>query len=107
VLRFVVGLALRRVETGFPLATFLVNLSGCFAIGLVAGLLPEDRPAPRLFWITGVLGGYTTFSTFGYETHALIRDGSLTWAALNAGGQVALGLLGVTLGLTVAKLARA
>ena len=61
-------------------------------------------PTGRLFLMVGVLGGYTTFSTFGYETIALLRDGSTGAALLNAVGQVALGLLAVWAGAAAARM---
>lgn len=100
------GLVYRYVEAQFPYATFLVNVSGCFGIGFLA-VLAEERfaigPEARLFLMTGVLGGYTTFSTFGYETFTLARDGSYALAALNVVGQVALGLLAVWAGVVAAR----
>jgi len=106
-LRYLAGGAVHRVlPASFPYATFLINVSGCFGIGLLAALA-EDRfvltPQARLFWMVGVLGGFTTFSTFGYETFALLRDGSQTAALLNAAGQVLLGLLAVWLGMASAR----
>ena len=90
----------------FPWATFLVNVSGCFVIGLLA-VLTEERgpvnPGTRLFLMVGVLGGYTTFSTFGYETLNLMREGSHALAAANAMGQLLLGLAAVWAGMTVAR----
>ena len=84
----------------------MINVTGCFGIGFLA-VLAEERmllgPGARLFLMVGVLGGYTTFSTFGYETIALLRDGSLVAAALNVLGQVALGLLAVWVGMTAAR----
>lgn len=100
------GLVYRFLPTSFPYATFLINVSGCFAIGALA-VLAEERfvvgAGARLFWMVGVLGGYTTFSTFGYETLALIREGSQAAALLNAAGQLLLGLLAVWLGMVVAR----
>jgi CrcB protein len=100
------GLVYRWLPATFPWATFLINVTGCFGIGFLA-VLAEERmvlgPAARLFLMVGVLGGYTTFSTFGYETTALLRDGSVGAAALNALGQVVLGLLAVWGGMTAAR----
>ena len=100
------GLVYRYLEASFPYATFLINVSGCFGIGFLA-VLAEERfaigPPARLFLMTGVLGGYTTFSTFGYETFTLARDGSYALAALNVTGQVALGLLAVWAGVVAAR----
>jgi CrcB protein len=100
------GLVYRVVPPNLPWATLLVNVSGCFAIGLAA-VLTEERgpvgPAARLFLMVGVLGGYTTFSTFGYETLNLIREGSHTLAAANAVAQLLLGLAAVWAGMVVAR----
>lgn len=99
------GSAGRYLATGFvqraapesllPVGTAAVNISGCFAIGLVAGLA-ESRgllsPAARAFLIVGLLGGFTTFSAYGYETLQLLRDGHLPRAALYAVGQLVIGI---------------
>jgi len=98
--------ALSRSAT-FPWGTFAVNVTGCFAIGLLAQLA-ESRGVPsgqgRTFLFVGVLGGYTTFSAFGNETIGLLRGGEALAAAANAGGQVVLGLLAVVLGRAAAQL---
>ena len=100
------GLVYRVVSPELPWATLLVNVSGCFAIGLLA-VLSEERgpigPAGRLFLMVGVLGGYTTFSTLGYETLSLMRAGSHALAAANAVGQLLLGLAAVWAGMMVAR----
>jgi CrcB protein len=74
----------------FPLGTFLINISGLFLIGLLMALMTESlQPHPncRLFLVVGVLGGYTTFSSFEYETLQAVRDGG-RWMGLSyvAGG---------------------
>lgn len=100
------GMVYRWLPATFPWATFVINVTGCFGIGLLA-VLAEERmmigPGARLFLMVGVVGGYTTFSTFGYETIALLRDGSLAAAALNVLGQVLLGLLAVGAGMATAR----
>lgn len=100
------GLVHRHLGASFPYGTLLVNVTGCFAIGFL-GVLAEERLAlstgARVFWMIGVLGGYTTFSSFGYETMALLREGSSAFALMNVGAQVALGLLAVWCGAAVAK----
>jgi fluoride exporter len=101
-----VALAGSPLQARFPLATFLVNLAGCAAIGLLAGLwerFPTLDAQLRLFLVTGVLGGFTTFSAFGLETIALLRQGQLALAALYAVGSVALGVLAVWLGFVLAR----
>ena len=79
----------------FPWGTFVVNMVGCLAIGVVVGLMESRQlfsPEFRLFALIGVLGGFTTYSTFGYETFALLRDADYVRALLNVGIQVVLGL---------------
>ena len=100
------GLVYRVVSPEFPWGTFLINVSGCFVIGFLA-ILTEERgplgPAGRLFLLVGVPGGHTTFSTFGYETMALAREGSYALAAANAVGRVLLVLAAVWAGIAVAR----
>ena len=99
------GLIYRFLPSQFPYATVFINVSGCFGIGFLAALVDQGLAGPgaRLFWMIGVLGGYTTFSTFGYETMTLARDGSYLLAAANVAGQVFLGLLAVWCGAVVAR----
>ena len=85
----------------FPLGTFLINISGSFFIGLLMTLLTERlQPHPnwRLFLVVGVLGGYTTFSSFEYETLQAVRDGERWMGLLNVAGSVLLGYVAVWLG---------
>lgn len=94
-----------RLGPDFPWGTFIVNVSGCLLIGAVLGLV-ERGALPgeaRLFLAVGILGGYTTFSTFGYETLKLLEGGETAAALLNAFGQLALGLAAVYLGLVAAR----
>jgi fluoride exporter len=92
----------RWLTTRFPAGTVLVNLAGCFAIGLLAGLVASNRIALRFHWrefvFVGLLGGFTTFSTFGLDTFLLARTHSTAQAALNVMAQVAGGLLAVWVG---------
>jgi CrcB protein len=100
------GLVHRQIPLAtFPYGTLLVNLLGCFAIGLLAGLAESRQlfgPEFRTFALIGVLGGFTTFSTFGYETIAMIRDSEHIRAAANVGVHVVAGLALVWLGYAVA-----
>ena len=85
----------------FPLGTFLINISGSFFIGLLMTLLTERlQPHPnwRLFLVVGVLGGYTTFSSFEYETLQAVRDGERWMGLLYVAGSVLLGYVAVWLG---------
>jgi CrcB protein len=100
------GVVQRALPPGFPYGTLVVNATGCFAIGVLAVLADERGamgPSSRVFWIAGVLGGYTTFSAFGYETVLLLRHGGFGAAAVNVVGQVAAGLLAVWAGAAVAR----
>ena len=77
-------LSVRLFGTGFPWGTLLVNLGGCFLIGISLALADRTHlmnPSARLFFVTGFLGALTTFSTYGYETFSAIHAGS-HWLAL-------------------------
>jgi len=89
----------------FPLGTLLINVSGAFLIGLLMTVLTErTHPHPnwRLFLVVGVLGGYTTFSSFEYETYQAVRDGARAMALLYVTGSVLAGYLAVWLGTILA-----
>ncbi len=94
-----------RVVSRFPWGTFTVNVIGCFLIGLIATVLVE-RSAPvtwSLFLVTGILGGYTTFSAFGWETVQLSRQGEHFVALANVLGSVVAGYVAVWLGVLLAR----
>ena len=99
--------AAARFGVGFPYGTLLVNVTGCFLIGLLNGL-GESRfpisPEVRLFAAVGFLGAYTTFSSFGLESINLLRAGSFGLAALNVLGNFLLGFSAVILGLYAGRL---
>jgi CrcB protein len=89
----------------FPLGTFIINVTGSFLIGVLMTLLTERfQPHPnwRLFLVVGILGGYTTFSSFEYETYQAVRDGSHWMVLIYVTGSVLLGYLGVWLGSVLA-----
>lgn len=99
--------AARWFGTAFPWGTLFVNVTGSFVIGLLAALVAADgRPAlgadARAFVLVGVLGGFTTFSSFSLETLSLARGGAVGAAAANVGLSVALCLAGVWLGFLAA-----
>ncbi len=88
-------------STTFPVGTLAVNVIGCLAIGILAGLSENAGvfgPSARAFLLIGLLGGFTTFSTFAYETTALTRDAQFFSAFLNIALQVTTGLFAAWLG---------
>ena len=95
------GAAARWLPLGFPFATFAVNAVGCATFGLLLGI-GESRhlltPGVRAFCLVGVLGGFTTFSSYSAETVTLVRSGAWTLALINAVGQVVVGLAAVVVG---------
>ena len=102
------GLIANRIGQSFPFGTLFVNVTGSFLIGLFATLTaPEGRwlvgPYGRNFFMTGVCGGYTTFSSFSLQTLTLARDEEWLYVALNAALNLFLCLLGVWLGHVVAE----
>ena len=91
----------------FPYGTLIVNLIGCFLIGLLSGLAERQAlfdPARRALVFTGMLGGFTTFATFGNETFDFARTGNNLGAFANIGLHVILGLAAIWLGRSVAAL---
>ena len=85
----------------FPLGTWVANMLGCLLIGVVFALVearPEWSPHVRLFVMVGLLGAFTTFSTFSHETLDLIQGGSWTLVLVNILGSVTVGLLAVVAG---------
>lgn len=90
--------------TRFPAATLVINVVGCLAIGALSGLATRSdvlTPALRLFLVTGLLGGFTTFSAFGYETFLLGKESLGALALANVAAQIVLGLGAVWLGHTL------
>jgi CrcB protein len=95
-LRFMVGGWAQRVAIAsvFPYGTLVVNVLGCLMIGILGGLAEYRQvldPGQRLFLMIGVLGGFTTFSTFAFETVSLMQDAEIAKAVLNTALQVILG----------------
>lgn len=89
----------------FPYSTFVVNLTGSFAIGILASWFearPSSSEVARAALMTGVLGGYTTFSSFSLETYNLMREGRMDAATLYALLSVVLGIAAVWLGMRFA-----
>ncbi|BDE08257.1 putative fluoride ion transporter CrcB [Vulcanimicrobium alpinum] len=96
-----------RVGAGFGhYATFFINVSGAFLIGVVLALAQsrtEFNPLLRLFLATGILGGYTTFSTFSFEVFNLATGGFVLTSIVYAVGSVALGVIAAFLGVTLVR----
>lgn len=105
--RLIVGTFVLKIYSAvFPLGTFLINVTGSFLIGILM-MLFVNRPGInanwRLFLVTGILGGYTTFSTFEWETFTVLRGGAGAVALLNVLLSVALGLGGVWIGAALSN----
>ena len=96
----------RNLSSTFPIGIFVINVLGSAVVGAIAGLIASGRwPATyeaRVFLLVGLLGGFTTFSSFSLDTLALFRDGHVSEAILNVAGQVGLSLLGVWAGYRLA-----
>lgn len=104
------GWIARTMGTTFPLGTLSVNLIGSFAIGviMVVGLRTNSlSDMTRVVLTTGVLGGFTTYSSFNYETVEYVRQGAVAWGVLNVlatfAGCLLTGILGVWLGAVIAR----
>jgi fluoride exporter len=95
-------------STNFPVGTFTINVAGSFLLGLLGAFVSARVPPPtgdhvRLALGVGFLGAYTTFSTFEYETHALLEDGSWLTGFLNVFFSLFVGLVAVRLGILAAR----
>lgn len=102
------GWAYRILGEGFAYGTLVVNVVGCFLLGLLmqVGVTTDIVPRTVRFALAiGFLGAFTTFSTFGYETVRYAEDGAWNLALANVGAQLALGLLATWAGFTVARAA--
>lgn len=105
--RYVAGTwIMTRYGGRFPLGTLVINVTGSFLIGVLMTLFTErlhPHPNWRLFLVVGILGGYTTFSSFEYESYQAMRDGARWMGMLYITGSVAFGYLGVWLGALLAS----
>ncbi|MBI3319690.1 MAG: fluoride efflux transporter CrcB [Candidatus Omnitrophica bacterium] len=100
------GTVYRWLGTGFPYGTLAVNTLGCLVIGFLSTLSDQKfllKPESRLFWMVGLLGAFTTFSTFIYESWRLMQDGEFALAGTNLLGSLCLGLLALWFGHLIAS----
>ena len=103
-MRHALNLGLARLSTELPLATFSANVAGSLAMGVLAAwLLRSGAEAPRLLLATGLLGGFTTFSSFSLEAVTLWERGMAGWAVGYVFASVSLALLGLAAGLVLGR----
>jgi len=101
--RYGVSLAMQRWTGTFPWATLSINVAGCFLIGFLMPAV-EHRPSALLFVVPGILGGFTTFSSFGHETWKLAEGGRAVLAAVYVAASVGAGLAAVWGGRSMSPL---
>ena len=105
--RFLMGNAVSKaVGSALPYGTFVINLVGCFAMGLLMTIIVDREllsAAWRLFLCVGFLGGFTTFSSFGYEALMLLTEGRMLAVLTYVSGSVALGLAAAAAGVLCAR----
>ena len=94
-----------KVLSTFPFGTLMVNIIGCFLIGLVVGVGEKGNLTQGwgLFLATGLLGGFTTFSAFSNETVSMLRDGQLLYASAYVVSSVVVGLIATLIGIAIIK----
>lgn len=110
VLRYLVsGIDYKFSQGVFPISTFVVNVTGSFVIGFLWGICERIDVASnvRMFAFVGILGGYTTFSTFGLESFNLFRDGEVKIALMNIAATNIIGVFSVFAGFAAARLVTA
>jgi CrcB protein len=105
--RYLVQLGITKlIHVTFPAGTFVVNITGCFIIGVLYGLIDKYTVLTfewRLFLVTGLCGGYTTFSSFSYESVSLFRQGNYVYLVLYVTLSVIVGLLSTFFGMSIVK----
>lgn len=104
VLRYLASTGIQnKFLSAFPYGTMIVNISGCFLIGIIYALAARGNVSPewRLLLATGICGGYTTFSTFSYESMSLLRDGEIFYATAYISASVVLGILATFLPIII------
>ena len=106
-LRYLISKSLNSYYPNFYLGTFMVNILGCFIIGLLIGLSVRNNYISEnhvLLLGTGFCGGFTTFSTFALESHLLLKEHSLLYMSAYLGLSIIMGILAIALGLYICKL---
>lgn len=101
------GVVYQKVSIDFPYGTLTVNAIGCLLIGILMAAMEERflvQPSLRVFLTIGILGGFTTFSTFSFETIALLRDGEILYALVNIFTSIFVCLFGTWVGMQIGKL---
>ena len=96
----------RLAGGGFPWGTFVVNVTGCFLIGVLATVLTErllPHPSIRMAITVGFIGAYTTFSTFAYESLRQIQNGAVAMALVNVFGSVVVGITAAWIGVVAER----
>ncbi len=105
--RYIIGTAImQRFGGRFPLGTLAINVTGCFLIGVLMTMIAERgtlNPKWQPLLVVGVLGGYTTFSSFGWETYTRVREGSLFMGLAYVLLSVTLGYIAVWCGALLAR----
>ncbi len=106
VLRYLIGKLLNSHESGIPYGTFLANILGSLLIGIILGLAAKNNTFnsnQTLLLATGFCGGFTTFSTFAYENHILLKSGDFTSFAIYTIASFIVGFLAVFFGMYLIK----
>lgn len=107
VLRYIIGKFLNNTETGIPYGTFIANVFGSLLIGIILGLASKNQALSQnhtLLLATGFCGGFTTFSSFAYENHVLLKTGDFTTFALYTIATFIVGFFAVFAGMYLVKL---
>ena len=105
-LRYAIGRIFNTSSAGYPWGTFSVNIIGSLLIGVFMGIALKNNNLSEnqtLLLVTGLCGGFTTFSAFAYENQQFIKEGDLTSFAIYTLGSLSLGILAVFLGLVISK----
>ncbi|MBT8306346.1 MAG: fluoride efflux transporter CrcB [Maribacter sp.] len=106
-LRYIISKTFNNYFEHFYLGTFLVNMIGCLIIGLVLGLSYKNNLLSQnqtLLLTTGFCGGFTTFSSFAFENHSLLKSGEILHFSIYTFSSIVIGILAVLLGLWLSKL---